>query len=63
MSTPLFSKRHYEWLAAFARDQLSAADVAALARALASTNPRFDAAKFRTAANPNEPLRRTPYHA
>jgi hypothetical protein len=33
MSTPLFSKRHYEWIAAFCREHLTGMDCVTLAEA------------------------------
>ena len=45
----LFQKRHYEWLAAFARHELRVGDRIALRNALdksAKTSGKFDARKF-----------------
>jgi len=42
----LFQKRHYEWLAAFARAELPTGDRIALRNALAREGSRFNADKF-----------------
>jgi hypothetical protein len=49
-SSPLFSKRHYEWLAAFARAELSSATALVLCNALDREGARFNRAKFLVAA-------------
>ncbi len=57
-SAPLFSKRHYEWLARHLRDELSSCEVTSqyhqsmyftirhLAQQLQRDNPRFDSERF-----------------
>ncbi len=50
MSTPLFSKRHYEWLAAFARAELPTGDRIALCNALDRTNANFNRDRFEHAS-------------
>ena len=42
----MFNKRHYDWLAHWAADTLSPAQVAALASALGRDNPRFNSDRF-----------------
>jgi TRAP-type C4-dicarboxylate transport system substrate-binding protein len=50
MTTPLFTKRHYEWLAAFAKDNLDRKQVQELGRQLTYTNPAFNLEWFTNAA-------------
>jgi hypothetical protein len=45
---PLFSKRHYEWLARFAGTYLCSDAYYDLAEALEDTSPNFDRSKFIT---------------
>jgi len=47
----MFTRRHYEWLARWARDNLTDAQKAALASALRSTNPAFKIDRFLKAAD------------
>jgi hypothetical protein len=49
-STPLFTRRHYEWLAAFAREELSSATALALTNALDHDNANFNRDRFLKAA-------------
>jgi hypothetical protein len=51
MSTPLFSKRHYEWIAAFCREHLTGMDCVTLAEALQRDNPAFKRGKFMDACD------------
>lgn len=46
MKRPLFEKRHFEWLADFARDQLLPEQMKYLADRLKSTNSNFKYDKF-----------------
>ncbi len=50
----MFNKRHYEWLAEFARYELRVGDRAALATALERTNVNFNRRRFEDAAGITE---------
>jgi len=50
----LFSKRHYEWLTAFARAELPMGDRVALCNALAREGARFNRDKFERASGITE---------
>ena len=51
MSAPLFSKRHYEWLARWAGENLTEQQYAALAEKLWHTNSNFIPARFMAACD------------
>lgn len=46
----MFTKRHYEWLAAFARNELPTGDRIALCNALDRDNGNFNRARFEKAS-------------
>lgn len=46
MTLPLFERRHFEWLAAFAGSNLTPAQCERLASNLASTNAGFKRSRF-----------------
>lgn len=61
----LFAKRHYEWLAAFARAELPTGDRIALRNALARECANFNADKFDCAsgaADRRTILEKEPHH-
>jgi hypothetical protein len=53
-STPLFTRRHYEWLAAFARAELPMGDRVALCNALDHEGFRFNRARWEKASGISE---------
>ncbi len=46
----IFGKRHYDWLAAFAQENLRAKDIQLLVERLAAESPAFNRATFAKAS-------------